>query len=513
MKKLTALLAWLDRHMLKLLVIGFIYLIPLYPKLPLRMINYTFVAIRVEDIYLAFVGVIFAIWFLRKKVSIPWRIAGLFGAFWAVNFISYLWGYHVQETVILNHLGFLHSLRRVEYMMIFFVAYASIRNRSDFFFYLHHVWIVLLMVTTYGFGQKLFGWPAVQTMNPEYAKGYFLVLESWARISSTFAGHYDLSGYLILLMPLLIGFYLHTKRTTYLMLFFITLAAMVLAASRASYIAYVVSMIAYLVYIRKFKLLLVVIVATVIMTPLSDNLASRFSRTFQQTKVFVDSETGDAFVSRNIRPDDLPPGDYGAQNGFAIGGQQPAVLNPQEELQAKKQIADKVIKEGRKQGKEYSPEEINKAVEEIFARQIPITKYLPDISISTRLQVSWPRAFGAFLQNIWIGSGPSSLGEATDGDYLRWLGEVGIIGTGLFLTIFAVISGHIFLAARRMNPNNSYLFHGFVFGFIGLFINASYIDIFEASKLAYMFWFLAGIYYASYPLFASRKLGIKKLKI
>jgi len=512
MKKLTALLSWIDRNILHILVIGFIYLIPLYPKLPLRMINYTFVAIRVEDIYMAIVAIVFLILLFRRRVTIPIKLGLFFVVFWVINFVSYLWGYHVQETVIINHLGFLHSLRRVEYMMIFFIVLASVRKKSDFFLYLHHVWIVLSIVVMYGFGQKLFGWPAVQTMNPEYAKGYFLVLESWARISSTFAGHYDLSAYLILLMPILIGYYLYSKRISYLMLFFMALASMVLAASRASYIAYLMSIILFLVYIRKFKLLVIILIATAIMTPLSDNLASRFSRTFQQTKVFVDSETGDAFVSRKIRPDDLPPGDYGAVTGFSIGGQR-AVLNPQDEIDAKKQIRDSLIKEAQDQGKVYNLDEINASVEKIFARQIPITKYLPDISLSTRFQVSWPRAFGAFLNNIWIGNGPSSLGEATDGDYFRWLGEVGLLGTGVFLTIFGVISGRIFYHARKMSKSNSYLFHGFVFGFIGLFINASYIDIFEASKLAYMFWFLAGLYYVSYPLFLGRKLSVKKLKV
>jgi hypothetical protein len=273
-------------------------------------------------------------------------------------------------------------------------------------------------------------------MNPEYAKGYFLVLDSWARVSSTFAGHYDLAGYLILLMPIVIGFYLYTHHKRYMVLFTIALGVLVLTASRASYIAFLASIIFYLVYVRKFKVLLFVLVATAVLTPLSDNLSNRLTRTFQQTKVFVDSDTGNAFVARKLQPDDLPPGDFGAVNQFGSPTTQKdaVVLKPEEEAAARKQIREALIDEANTAGKVYSPDEINSAVDEIFLRQIPITKYLPDISISTRLQSSWPRAIKAFLKNIWLGSGPSSIGVATDGDYLRWL-ETGILGTGMFSNI------------------------------------------------------------------------------
>ena len=57
-----------------------------------------------------------------------------------------------------------------------------------------------------------------------------------------------------------------------------------------------------------------------------------------------------------------------------------------------------------------------------------------------------------------------------------------------------------------------YIFYGFAFGFIGLFINAGYIDLFEASKLAYTFWCLAGIFFAASPFFM-KKVKTSELKI
>jgi len=515
MQKLKNWLNWLDLHILKLAVFGFIFVIPLYPKLPLKMINYTFIAIRVDDIYVAFVALIFAIQFFRKRVTLPSkRMVWIFVAYWIAVFASYLWGYFVQDTVIINHLGLLHSLRRIEYMFIFFVVFATIKSKKDFFVYMNVIFSVLLVVSIYAFGQKFIGWPAVQTMNPEYAKGYLLVLDSWARVSSTFAGHYDLAAYLILLMPLLIGFYLYTGSKKYMILVVIALGVLVLTASRASYIAFLSSIALYLVYVRKFKVLAFVLIITALLTPLSDNLANRLSRTFQPTKVFIDSQTGDTFVARKLQPDDLPPGDFGAKDssGYKTTAKNAVILKPEEELAARNQIRDSLLYEADRSGKVYTPEEINDAVDGIFLRQIPITKYLPDISISTRLQSSWPRAWSAFTQNILLGSGPSSLGEATDGDYFRWLGELGLLGTTLFLGLLTAIAWPIWQTARRMSTKTSYLFHGFVAAFIGVFVNASYIDIFEASKLAYTFWLMAGIFYASLPFFYS-KLKITNLKI
>lgn len=511
---LKKILNFLDQKLLKYLTVGFVFAIPLLPKLPLQMINYTYVALRLDDIYMALLGVVFAIQFIRRKVQLPIKITLLFVAFWSAVFLSFIWGYYVQKTVVIDHLGLLHSLRRVEYMMIFLIMLTQVKAINDFKFYLKLLFASVFIFVLYGYGQKYLGWPAVQTMNPEYAKGYILVLDPWSRISSTFAGHYDLSATLTLLLPVIVGFALTYHKLRYVVLFALSVGTLVLSATRASYIGYVLSIGSYLIYIKKFKILLLVVLITAIATPLSDNLTNRITRTFQPTKVSVDTETGDTRVNRKLRPDDLPPGDFGAST--TMPGQKSQTLSeltPDEALAARLKIQDDIIKESIKDGKSLTADEINTTVDEILSRQVFVTKYLPDISISTRLQVSWPRAIAAFMKNPILGSGPSSLGEATDGDYFRWLGEKGLLGTSIFLTIFAVIALTIFKRARKMPRLKSYVFHGFVFGFAGAFINASTIDIFEASKFAYIFWFTAGVFYAGSSFYKSRKVEIIKLKI
>lgn len=506
MKKLTTLLQWLDKHILKILVIGFIFIIPLYPKLPLRMVNYTYVAVRMEDLYMVLVGIAFFIQFIRRKVTLPKKFTILFGIYWLIVFTSYLYGYYVQESVVINHLGLLHSLRRIEYMLIFFVAYTTIKSREDLYLYLKLIFSVLAIVSVYGIGQKFLGWPAVQTMNPEYAKGYILVLDSWARISSTFAGHYDLSAYLLLIIPIVLGFYVFSEKKIYIGLFLLALATIILAGSRASYLSYIGAVGLFLVYIRKWKLLLFVIIATAVLTPISSNLTDRLTRTFQQTKIFVDPTTGEAIIPKDSRPDDLPPGNFGANvNTKDLKTVKVTEVDPETEAQAKKEIRANIVKEAEKSGAQLSDEEIMALVEQTFGKQIPITKYLIDISLSTRFQVAWPRAVLAFTTNPLLGLGPSALGEATDGDYFRWIGETGLLGTLALLAIFFEIVRTILKKIKSMARKEQYLFYGFLFGFLGLFVNASYIDVFEASKVAYTFWLIAGIFIAALPYFVKDK--------
>lgn len=506
MKKLTKLLQWLDENILKILVIGFIFIIPLYPKLPFKMIEYTYVAFRLEDFYIAFVGLVFLIQFLRRKVHLDKKFVWLIGIYWVAIFVSYLYGFYIQGSVRVNSIGLLHSLRRIEYMLIFFVAFTTIRSKQDLLTYLKLIMSVLSIVSVYGIGQKFLGWPAVQTMNPEYAKGYILVLDPLARISSTFAGHYDLSAYILFLMPILLGLYLYSNKKIYLGVFLLALITLVLAGSRASYLAYVGAVSLFLIYNKKFKLLLLVIVATAVLTPLSDNLASRLTRTFQQTKIYVDPETGQAIIPGENTPDNLPRGNFGADVDTSdLDKLKATEVDEETKKLAKKEIRDNLLKEAERTGRKYTEQEIQALIDEEFLSRIPVNKYLIDISISTRFQVSWPRALNGLKTNPILGLGPSSLGEATDGDYFRWLGESGLLGTVSFLAIFFEIIRTIWRKIPKMDKNSKYLFLGFLFGFLGLFVNASYIDVFEASKVAYTFWLISAIFVAAVPFFTNKE--------
>lgn len=507
MKKLKSLLRWIDDNILKLLVIGFIFAAPLYPKLPFIDIEYTYIYIRLEDFFVALMGVAYVIQLLRRKISLPpkkFMIA--IGLFWAAVFASFLYGSYIQNTIPVTSIGFLHAARRVEYLFVFFVALASVRSHKDFLQYVKLIVAVFAIVSVYGIGQKFGGLPAVQTMNPEFARGHILYLTPEARISSTFAGHYDLAAYLVFLFPIVLSFFLQNGN---LIFFFIAVAgiqALALTASRISVPAYFVSTMSYLALFRKWKVLALIFAISLGLSFLSDNLTSRFKKTFQVKQILVNEQTGQVVVPQKMTADELPSGSFyvpfnttvgklpiGA-NGIATSAGQPIATS---DPIVRQRILDQIREDAKKKGTYLSPQQEEMLLATISANLKPLRTVVSDISFATRLQVEWPRAIVAFINNPIVGKGPSSITEATDNDYLRWLGEFGLFGTLTFLYVLYLIAVTIWKHARNAKTDEKLLYYGFLFGLFGLMLNATYIDVFEASKMAYQFWLTAGIFIGS----------------
>lgn len=495
MKKLKNLLKWLDKHILSILVGIFIFLIPLYPKLPIRMINYTYIALRLEDLFMAFLFAVFFIQLVRKKVSLNTKFFILFVLFWAAVFLSALINIFVTKEIVISHLGILHAARRVEYMGIFLIVFSIVKTKKQFLTYLSLILFSLLLVNIYGVGQKFLGWPAVQTMNPEYAKGYLLFLTPEARISSTFSGHYDLAAYLVFLLPIVTGFYFLKKKLYYFALAIFSIFILVLTASRISYGAFVASLFPFLLFLRKPKHFAILLAVTILFTLTSNNLTSRFKRTFQVKQIFVNQNTGQVVIPQKMSAKEVPAG------SFYIGINKPISTNKQDqEALLKERILDEIRSRARFEGKKLTHEEENMLLASVEAKLKPINTVVSDISFSTRLQVEWPRAIQAFLKNPILGTGPSSITEATDNDYLRSLGEVGLLGSVLFFLIFLTIVKTILHSIKSLPENERPLYLGFLFGLLGLLLNAGYIDVFEASKVAFQFWLVAGLFIASLQL-------------
>jgi len=131
-----------------------------------------------------------------------------------------------------------------------------------------------------------------------------------------------------------------------------------------------------------------------------------------------------------------------------------------------------------------------------------------DLSTGIRLDYTWPQAIKGFQRNILLGSGYSTLtkkniedfteAESTDNDFLRALGETGLLG---FLAFFGVIAYVIYLALKSFkkitDPFATTLVASLVAAIFGLLINAIYIDVFEASKVAYTFWIIVALLLAA----------------
>lgn len=115
-----------------------------------------------------------------------------------------------------------------------------------------------------------------------------------------------------------------------------------------------------------------------------------------------------------------------------------------------------------------------------------------DRSTSIRFTVEWPRAMRAFYKSPFLGTGYSSITLATDNDYLRALGETGILGLMSFILIFI----NMFIVIKKYSFDGSLdsaIIASFIGSTIGILITAIFIDIFEASKFALTYWLLAGL--------------------
>lgn len=493
MKKLLGFLKKIDDNLAPFFLYALIFFIPLWPKLPIKTIDYTYIAIRYDDFFVALASLVFLIQLIRKKVTLNKTMLWLFIGFWVAVFVSALWGFYVSKTVLIFHLGILNALRRVEYMMVFFMASSLIKSKKEFVRALNLYLVSVLIVVLYGLGQKFINLPAVQTMNPEYSKGYLLYLTPEARISSTFAGHYDLASFLVLAIPVILATYFQEGKKRFVGLFVLSLLVLIYTSSRISFGAYVVGTFAFMFFLKKFRFAIFVLILTVLLTLTTGELTKRFLQTFQIRRVLVDERTGAVYIGQAITTKDLPAGSFYVKLNNQNTNAAPANID----LIKKQMVAEKV-KQASAAGKVIDEKELNQIESSVSAEiQNNLTQentILSDISFATRLQVEWPRAIKAFMKNPILGAGPSAITEATDNDFLRWLGETGALGFGLFLFIIFKILYTIYKKGDSIVKDQKIIGLGFIFGTLALLINASYIDVFEASKVAYVFWIVAGIF-------------------
>jgi hypothetical protein len=437
---------------LKIGVAALIFSIPLYPKFPFLSVPGTYVSIRLEDFVLIVVTLLW-LWnvyptifsFFKNKAALAIIL------FLTISLLSVFSAVFLTKTVPL-HIGFLHWARRVEYMLCFFVGMTSVKSKEDLLFYIKCLIIVIFWAFIYGVGQKYFSWPIITTQNLEYSKGIALRYMPGGHLVSTFAGHYDMATFLILVLPVILstmflnlkGFVeFNTKAKS--MLFKGILAVTFLAgfwllvntASRISIVSYFISTILVLVLIRKLKYIPVLLAISILFVSLSTNLLARYSQIFNvyiqkivlvQPLFAIDEESATTRRARTVEPT-------------------PAAI-----------------------------------------------EVLEDRSTSIRLNIEWPRAIRAFQKNPFLGTGFSSITLATDNDYLRLLGEVGILGFLSFaLILLRLVTFYVrkFLTFKGLTLRRGFIL-GIAAGLPGVLLNAVFIDVFEASKFAIMFWLLVG---------------------
>ncbi len=478
--------------LVKIVFFVLLFFIPLYPKFPLSAVSGTYVAIRLEDWVVLASLLVWGFWQFKKGFPIfRQKIFKLFALYWLVGLLSLLSALLITQSVGWQ-LGALHFIRRIEYMSLFFIAFDALVFTSLTEFGLGFG-LVVFLVFVYGMGQKYLGLAVISTMNEEFSKGILLRLDTWTRISSTFAGHYDLASWLVMVLSFLPSLIFYFKKKVVKLWLFLVGAAsfylLVLTASRISFIAYLVGITTSLFLARKFRLLPFVLAASLFFGFQSKELNTRLASSLPLQVTQYSQRIAKVFKRE---PAALPTP---TPAPIVIKEPTPVLI---QKISAPTPIPEKekevVFREVRTWPK---PEEVGAAA----ARSSQI-----------RFQVEWPRAIRAFLKNPLLGTGYSSLGLATDNDYLRILGETGLLG---FIS-FALIIFHLFKSGlKSLVSKNNLLMAGFLGVILGFCANAVFIDVFEASKDAYFFWLLMGVMYGiiANPPAGGQKLTAKSQKL
>jgi hypothetical protein len=467
--------------------------IPLYPKLPLLGVSGTWVYIRLEDVFLAIAGVLFVIQVFRRKAVLKTPLSFPILAFWivgAISTISAVIFIFPHIAAVSPKIAFFNYARRIEYLLPFFLALSAIHQKKNLKPLIITILITVTLVCLYGFGQKIdpSHFFAFSTMNEEFAKGIPLQLSAAARIPSTFAGHYDLAAFLVLMIPLIGSLVFGVKKLWYkiglILLAIASLCLLLLTESRISFAVYLVAMALMLLIQKQKKLIIPVIIASILIAVPFQGIIKRFTSTITSVDQVVDARTGKVVGIANSA-------DQTGEDKLVIKD----TLSTGENLpQGSGYINVPGSATGTSSNVTIITSQLGKTVTENLKGDFVVKKgYAYDVSFTTRFQGEWPRAVEAFKRNILLGSGYSSISLATDGNYLRILGEVGLGGFITFFTIFLVYV----LFAYRVLPDidspiaKSYVL-GVMAGIFGLMLNAIFIDVFEASKVAYTLWFLVG---------------------
>lgn len=518
MKKIFS---WMSENILFFYVLFLLAFIPLYPKLPLLGVEHTWVYVRLDDIAVALGVAFWFLQFLRRKVSFKTPLIIPILLFWAAGTISTISAIIFIFPYLANvfpNVALLHILRRIEYISLFFVAFSSIRSKN---FVLPAVIVsslTLLSVVAYGAGQRLYGFPAFLTMNEEFAKGIPLRLSALARIPSTFAGHYDLAAYLVMLIVLM-GSMIFGIKNVFAKLYFLGCAVaglilLLMTASRVSFSVYLCTVIFMLILQKKKIFIIPVIIASIMLLSSFQGISQRFGSTISQVDLVVDARTGKAI---GVATNQVSSGTTESKKKIVIEDTQSTGENlPQgtgyitlPAAPTEKTITQVVYKRSRIKAGSQSAEITNLEGDFVVKKVLAY-----DLSFTTRFQGEWPRALQAFKRNMLLGSGYSSISLASDNNYLRILGEAGLLGFASFLLIFIIFGIYVAKVLPDVNsPVARSFIIGSVAGILGLALNAVLIDVFEASKVAYVLWMLIGISTGVLYIYQKRKVDyIAQLK-
>lgn len=541
---LKTALTWLDEHIILLLTGFLLAFIPLYPKLPLfDAVPGYIVRVRLEDILVAFTAVVWLIQAKRGKVN--WRVPGLWllVTYAAAGLLSLLTAMFIIHTIPLEFVhvakSVLHYFRYLEYFTLLLFTYSAIKTKADVWKLLSISLVTLVGIILYGYGQKFYYWPVYSTMNREFSKGIVLYLTDHARVQSTFGGHYDLAAYLVVLLPVVLSF-AFTVRAWWgrLLLHFVHLYGvwlMVVAASRISFGGYVLAslVVIWLVACKQTKWwqklwwgssrsVVLVSMLSFMMLFYGQDIYERFLQVLEGYPKLHDdyhalNDQRKRLVRQSLVMIGLAEGEKPAppSNGVGVTLEDQKPVTPVIAASDQRPVTEKP-------SDVYVNVPITVEVATTSATGVTTTttvevprtysanalKY--GLSTAIRLDTLWPRAIAGFWKDPVLGSGYATLtkesvshfteADSTDNNFLRTLGETGLVG---FLSFYGIVVFALTKAWQLFRKTTGWtmvLGIGFIAGSLGLLLNAVYIDVYASSKVAFTYWSLVGLIIAVYQL-------------
>lgn len=434
MKKLAKHTHFLLDSFFKYALAAVLIFIPLYPKFPLFTLPFTYVQIRAEDFLIAAVWGIFLLRLIvKKKFKLP-PLSFQIGVFFAIGVLSSLSAILVTKNVVTTAV-LLHFFRRVEYLSIFILVYEAARDEKARKYFFELIIIPVIGVFFYGLAQIYLGAPVISTMNVESSKGAALTLRPGVPLSSTFAGHYDLAVYLTMMLTVFTGILCTLKNRWKMFVTFISFLAILWlfmqAGSRIGLLGLFLGISLVSLLYRKYLIGAILVITMFAFIATSPGYIDRF-------KSIINVVTA-KFSQVVIKP--------------VYAAVTPTPTPTPEELRPLQQ----------------------------------------DTSTSIRFDVEWPRAMRSFYKNPLLGTGYSSISLSTDNDYLRALGETGILGV---LSFIAVILG-LFIKLIKQLKNQIGQDRLLTISAIGILVvfgtAAIFLDVFESSKIAILFWAYMGL--------------------
>ncbi|MDO8573331.1 MAG: O-antigen ligase family protein [Candidatus Daviesbacteria bacterium] len=448
-----------------LFLLGFIIL---YPKFPLFNIKGTFVAVRVEDFLIAATIVIWMVYQYIKK-DFTFFTKGTIGKalllFFLTGIFSLFSAYFLTFTSTTN-LAILHFLRRVELIALLPICATIVTTKKRLSTVLLVLVFTLLAVNIYALGQQYFDWPVISTTNSEFSKGLILRLTPGARVNSTFAGHYDLAVFLAVALVFLSALLFAVRNSLKFVLLglsALTLFVLTLTAARISFAAAFLGLIFSLIFARRKKYLILLALLLGISLVYPSQLRDRFISTITINILNM----GNRYEGRNNN----------------------------QRLENKLNIPTLAYRMASRSADVSTFATPSGALPTDIAPGEPtnVTELGVYRSFQIRLNTEWPMALRAFYKNPFFGTGYASLGLATDNDFLRSLGETGILGTAAFFLLLLAIWKEIFKGLGQHNKFIRYFSAGTLSAIIVFLANGLFIDVFEASKVASLFWMILGI--------------------